>query len=638
MFIKIIKFSSKVFIPILLLTMGAAYTIFICSMEKHQTLLSSIGYQLVEKGDDHISQNLQPVLRDLTLYALSHVTWDIYHGDINQRVEDTFSDLSYNRRNYSVISYLDKDGMEIFRVDYHDGSPRIVTKDKLRLKANRKYFKEGIKLKLNELYISPMRISPERVAGIDSHQAFLHLVSPVVDGDGCNIGVFVIDLLSTHLLERLSEIPSGTGSTMMLLDENGQCLVGTTLQSGQAVKSELGATSFDKANPAEWDLVNATDEGQILTQKGMFTFKKIDFNSVIESATRLRGAHDVPQWKLVVWTPKMEFEKVSDALLEELALYSGAFLLAVMILLLILARHRTQRAMAEEMVLRQIQSNQRFVPKEFLGLLHKGGLTEINISDNVERPMTTLFTDIRSYTKISEGMSSGQVLKFLNAYYQVLDPIIIKNGGFIDAFIGDAVMALFPNGADGAIQSAIEIKRALDSFRYKGADGSPIRIGSGFGLHCGDVTIGTVGTDRRMQTTAIGDAVNLAARIESSTKLYGVNIIVSGGVRDLLSETNTFHIRLIDRVRVKGKQEVVKLYEVFDADSPDKLRCKIENQKLFDAAMRHYREGNFETALSEFRKYKDVCSDDPLPDIFIKRCNTMMRVPPGDGWTGVSTV
>ena len=144
--------------------------------------------------------------------------------------------------------------------------------------------------------------------------------------------------------------------------------------------------------------------------------------------------------------------------------------------------------------------------------------------------MTILFTDIRSYTTISESMDPQILLSFLNSYYGILDPIISRNNGFIDAFIGDAVMALFPGGAKKAILAAIDIRIALRDFHHQSGHDTQTGLNTGFGLHYGEVTLGAVGTNKRMQTTAIGDAVNLAARIEALTKLFGVSLIISSEV------------------------------------------------------------------------------------------------------------
>ncbi|MBU1247237.1 MAG: adenylate/guanylate cyclase domain-containing protein [Proteobacteria bacterium] len=216
--------------------------------------------------------------------------------------------------------------------------------------------------------------------------------------------------------------------------------------------------------------------------------------------------------------------------------------------------------------------------------------------------------------------------------------MISRHGGFIDAFIGDAVMALFPSGPEGAVHAAVDIRIALRTFRYKSGSSEVVGIATGFGLHTGEVTLGTVGTDRRMQTTAIGDSVNLAARIESSTKLFGVNIIISSGLFDQLPNTTRFKLRSIDMVRVKGKQEVVELFEVFDADPPEILEKKLQSLGLFDEAMLHYREGDFQLAIEKLTLCQEICPEDTLPPIYLKRSNTMLRMPPGDGWTGVSTI
>lgn len=634
---KIILFSSIVFIPLLFLALAVNYAIYTLTMDKHRAMTAVAGYRQVEKAQNQIAHNLDMVLKDLTMLAFIHESYDIYTGRITQDLEDTFMTVSYNRRLYEHIRYLNRSGKEVFRIDYNNGSPRITFPEELRFAGEEDCYLQSIGLRLDQLYISPMDLRLR--SGRGKGNPILHLASPITDADGVNVGVLVIDFTSTPLLNSLAKITDGTANEIMLLNQAGDCLKGPIKNvDADSATADCGTRAFSGTHPAEWGIISAEDNGQFSTKAGLFTYATVNLSQTIRHATRLRGTHKAPQWKVIAWTPLHALDTVSTALLQKLGLVSGSFLIMAAVLIATLAVQRARRSMAEALVLRQTESNQRFVPKEFLGLLHKTGLTEVDISDNVQRTMTTMFADIRSYTKISESMTPRQVLDFLNAYYRVIDPIITRNGGFIDAFIGDAIMALFPERADGAIRSAVAIKTALRTFRHRSPDGLPIRLEAGFGLHCGEVTIGAVGTDRRMQTTAIGDAVNLTARIESSTKVYGVGVIITEKVRDMLADPESFHMRSIDRVRVKGKQDVVELFEVFNADSPDLLRSKNESRSLFEAAMRHYREGYFEIANEKFREYAKACPEDPLTYIYIKRCNTMLRVPPGDGWTGVSTL
>ena len=637
--IHIFRRTLFLFIPIFLVVVGVSYTVYSLTMDKHRAITASIGQRHVEKAQRQIAHELDSVLKDLTFLALIHESYDIFNGSISRDLKDTFMTLSYNRKVYDQVRYLDINGQEIFRINNTSGSPRIAFDDELQFKGDRYYFKNSIGLRLDEIYISPLDLNVEHGAIEEPHKPMLRLASPIADADGVNVGALIINFLGAPLLDALVRVTVGTDDTLLLLNKDGFSLKGESPDREWGFMFNGGdGPSFAKEHGPEWERIVSTDNGQFSTEQGLFTFATVDLRNNIYESTQLRGNHIAPLWKVVSWTPALTLENLSSQTISQIFLYSGPILLLALFFSGALAVHRTRRALAEELVLKQIESNARFVPREFLGLLDKGELTDVAISDHVERSMTILFTDIRSYTKISESMTPRQVLIFLNDYYQILDPIISRNGGFIDAFIGDAVMALFPSGADGAVQAAIDISIALRDFKYRSGSMGKEGFDTGFGLHCGEVTLGAVGSERRMQTTAIGDAVNLAARIESCTKLFGVNIIVSEQVYDQLSNKSRFKIRNIDRVRVKGKQEVVELYEVFDSRPAKELHGKLDSLEIFNEAMRHYREGDFQAAIDKLTRCQELCPEDTLPAIYIKRSNTMLRIPPGKEWAGVSTV
>lgn len=281
------------------------------------------------------------------------------------------------------------------------------------------------------------------------------------------------------------------------------------------------------------------------------------------------------------------------------------------------------------------QAVSSFVPYAFLYMLGKQNIIEIAPGDHVERELTILFTDIRSYTQISETMESSELFAFINQYLELAVAVITKNNGFIDKFIGDAIMGLFPDGSDDALRAVIELRRQLER-RNRENNGAPIQIG--VGIHHGDVTFGTVGTTARMETTVIGDAVNLASRLESATKVYGLDTLLSEAAYRRLQHPENFNIREVDRVRVKGKCQAVKIYEVFDCDPDELKQRKIETAPLLAQGLSLYRKGDFSQAESIFRQCQELCVDDPLLHVYIQRCGTLRRIPPGPEWSGVSGI
>ncbi len=204
----------------------------------------------------------------------------------------------------------------------------------------------------------------------------------------------------------------------------------------------------------------------------------------------------------------------------------------------------------------------RFIPQNFIDLMGKSNITEISLGNCTEQEMTIMFSDIRSFTTISEQLSSGESFRFINDYLQVMGPIIKSNNGFIDKYIGDGIMALFPNHPNDAVNASLEMMAALQKFNLLNIALNKPQIAIGIGLHYGTVVLGTVGEPDRMDTTVISDAVNLAARIESLTKQYLVSVIISGEAFDKLSNSLAGLCNFIGKATVKGKTIETKLYQV----------------------------------------------------------------------------
>ena len=210
----------------------------------------------------------------------------------------------------------------------------------------------------------------------------------------------------------------------------------------------------------------------------------------------------------------------------------------------------------------------RFVPHEFLRFLERESIVDVNLGDQVQRDMTVLFSDIRSFTSLSEKMTPQENFNFLNAYLGRVSPVIRQYNGFIDKYIGDALMALFPMRAEDALQAAITMQQEVSRYnRHRQAQADkPINIG--IGLHTGSLMLGTIGETERMESTVISDAVNLASRMEGVTKMYGTTIVISQDTLFNLDQPTLYHFRYLDRVQVKGKKEPISVFEIFNGDLP----------------------------------------------------------------------
>ena len=285
-----------------------------------------------------------------------------------------------------------------------------------------------------------------------------------------------------------------------------------------------------------------------------------------------------------------------------------------------------------------LESFSRFVPRQFLHILGKDDLMAVEVGEAVQHRMTILFTDIRSFTSLSERMDVEENFRFLNSYMQVMGPLIHEQGGFIDKYIGDAIMALFPpGGADNALKATIEMWRELGRYNEGRVRAGYVAIDIGIGLNTGDLMLGTVGSPSRMDTTVIGDAVNLAARIESTTKSMGAKVLLSGYTVDELLSPDQFHLRRVGRVRVAGKEQPVEVFELLDADPPELAARKWDALREFSAGLEDYERGSFESAGERLRGYLDQIPEDAVATSILGRCERMQAAPRAE-WDGVFDV
>jgi adenylate cyclase len=249
-----------------------------------------------------------------------------------------------------------------------------------------------------------------------------------------------------------------------------------------------------------------------------------------------------------------------------------------------------------------------------------------------KREITVLFSDIRSFTTLSEKLAPEALVKILNRYLSPMTQIVMAERGTVDKFIGDAIMAIFnaplavPDHPAAACRVALQMLSELDTLNLAFAreDIPPLRIG--IGLHCGDAVVGNMGSDTRFDYTAIGDTVNLTSRIEGLTKLYGVSILVSRSVQAQAGDRFVF--REIDLVQVKGKTEPVPIFELCGEKS--------ELLEKFVAAVYVYRQQEFYTALSLFEELAGTYNDH-ASRLYADRCQDYLKNPPATDWDGVYT-
>jgi adenylate cyclase len=240
------------------------------------------------------------------------------------------------------------------------------------------------------------------------------------------------------------------------------------------------------------------------------------------------------------------------------------------------------------------------------------------------KAISILFSDIRDFTSISELFGTIETVNLLNRYFNHMNQCVMSHKGEIDKLIGDCIMALFYNPGN-AVKAAIDMRKKLFEFnkiaKYK------VRIENGIGINFGNVIVGNIGSESKMDYTVIGDIVNSASRIESLTKYYGVSIIISGEIKDKLSENHD--IRFIDEVYVKGRATPIRIFEVYDYYSDEIKNLIWSNTETYDKIYEYYKNADFKEAYKHYKKLMEQLGEhnyiqgkckDPLVGYYMQRC------------------
>ncbi len=280
------------------------------------------------------------------------------------------------------------------------------------------------------------------------------------------------------------------------------------------------------------------------------------------------------------------------------------------------------------------EAYQRFVPKQLLEYLGKDSILDVKLGDQVSINMSILFADIRSFTSISEKMTPEENFKFVNSYLNNIGPLIRKNNGYIDKFMGDGVMALFRISEKDAVNAAIEMHKSLNSYNEKLKKDGKQEIKIGIGINTGKMMLGTLGESNRMEGSVISDAVNIASRLESLTKIYKSDILISENFEKKLKHKYFFK-RFVDIVKVKGKSEPFSIYEIINSNPNETLKLKISTKKEYDTAVKLYQSKNFKKALKVFNKIYNENPNDHVTLLYKKRCENLIEKTSNKNWTPI---
>lgn len=494
---------------------------------------------------------------------------------------------------------------------------------------------------------------------------FVTCVTPVYNKKGQFLGVFGLDVRLDNLQRFVNNYKVSKNGMVYFVNQKGDLLVfpklKDTMNNSQAKEKLPNLNDF--AMP--W-LVKSLNHYNH-TGQNRFTLKYNDENYLF-SYQPLPFLSEYG-WLVVIVVPRSDFTHDLE-LLHSYSLMTSVILFSVAIVLLLIVVNRVVKPIRylvtetekikqfdlddeikipsrikEVISLRDaiismkngLRAFQKYVPKSLVRKLIE--TNEDTRVGGVKKPLAIFFSDIRNFATISEMMDPDILMIHLDDYFEHLSHIIIDAGGTIDKYIGDSIMAFWgaPFAEDRpayyAALSAVRCQKKLielnETYRKQNKPPLITRIG----IHFGEAIVGNVGSSERFNYTAIGDAVNMANRLESLNKNYGTNIIVSDEVYQLIK--NDFILRMVDCVAVKGKIKSGLIYELIaEKDTPITFDI-IQYRDIFQQGFDAYIKQNWDAAILLFEECIKIYPGDSVAPIFITRCNHLKTNPPPQTWDGV---
>jgi two-component system sensor histidine kinase ChiS len=365
---------------------------------------------------------------------------------------------------------------------------------------------------------------------------------------------------------------------------------------------------------------NGEEALQLLEQKGPFDLVLCDVmmpeKSGYEVCRIIRQRHGMAELPVILLTAKSQ---LSD-LVQGFDVGANDYLTKPFAKKELLARMQ-----AHLMVSKTNEALGRFVPKDFLRLLGRKDIVDVELGDAAVQNLTVLFTDIRNFTKIAEKLTPEETFRFVNACLAKMGPHIRAHHGFVDKYIGDAVMALFPGAIDDALLTALAIQDEVDRLNQSWERSAETALQVGIGIHNGATMLGTVGEPERFDVTVISDAVNVASRLEGLTKLLNLRCILSRDTVLRLQKPEGFSFRRIGSVHLAGKSEAIELMECLDVWPPEQRQLREQARGEFEQALIDFSQGRMETALKAFAAILQKNPADSVAAHYEAICQRLMR-------------
>lgn len=434
------------------------------------------------------------------------------------------------------------------------------------------------------------------------------------------------DAIARLALEQAMHSISAQGGIVLLWDSEHMLL---------KVAGKLGEALFDEAlMPKELGLLmriglngqsEIMDDLQILKEKGLVESETQSLMyATLKGKQRIQGA-------ILLAAKEPDFFKAGHLkLLVTLALQSSSAIEAANLF----ERNIREIKKREEAILRINEVIRKFVPYEFISSLGYEDIIDIKLGDQVERIVTVLFTDIRDFTTLSEQMTPEENFKFVSSFNARLGPIIRSHNGFINQYLGDSIMAIFPGQPVEALNAGIAMQQEIEALNHeRQAEGLPV-IQAGIGMHTGPLIMGITGDDYRLDAATISDTVNTASRIESLTKHYRVNLLLSGDTLAHIPDPEHYSFRQLGSVLLKGKNNQLKIVECLNGHQEIVKIRRERSLQNFHEAVGFFQQQKFTLAIQFFEQILTNDPEDHTSSVFLERAYRFSQYGVPANWTG----
>ncbi|MCG9968459.1 HAMP domain-containing protein [Pelotomaculum terephthalicicum JT] len=280
------------------------------------------------------------------------------------------------------------------------------------------------------------------------------------------------------------------------------------------------------------------------------------------------------------------------------------------------------------------ESYLRFVPQQFVHFLGKQSIVDVQLGDQVKEEMSVLFSSVRSFSLLSKTLRPEESFDLINAYLKRVGPIVRNNGGFVDDYTGNGIIALFPGTAGEALRAAVDMRKELERYNEQRLKEGYLSIDTGTGIHRGPLMLGIIGEEKRLEGTVISDNVDLAATIERITEKFGASILITENMLGEAGVREQYQYRLLGLVQVSVKEEPVKIFDLYQGDPEDIKKLKHETKDIFEEGIMLYRDGRFYDARSRFVEVVRENFRDEAAKIYFFLCDEYYKKGAPEGWNG----